>query len=113
MQLERLEKWNPHEPAPVPVPALHPGTLCAPYDRDGRRVGSWVRLVACDAGCHLVARWETAVHLYGPYIHALVLWDGGARWCSVPMLGHPLVPDGADEVEVPIGPLYPDPFDEE
>ena len=106
LQLERLEAWNPTGPAPAPLPRLRPGILCAPYDRDGRRIGAWVRLVGCSSGCHLVARWDTEVHLYGPPIEAVVLWDGGGRWCAVPMFG-PLLYTDVDEVEVPLGPLYP------
>lgn len=84
---------------------MRPGTLCAPCDKGGGRVGAWTALHSCPGGCHIVATW-TPDKVYRRTIHGVILWDGGARWCTMPM-GTALDTDG-EVVVIPFGPVGED-----
>lgn len=105
LRLAGLHPYSTLEPRPAPLPPMRVGTLCAPCDHGGGRVGAWTRLYSCPGGCHVVATW-TVNELYHPTIHGVIMWDGGSRWCTMPM-GVPLDTDGAN-VTIPFGPIDTD-----
>lgn len=110
IDLRNLHAFQQHEPRPAPLPRMRPGLLAAPCDANGGRVGAWTTLRYCPGGCHLVASWPPD-QLYHSPIDGVVLWDGGHRWCSMPM-GAPLHHDGGG-VTVPFGAVSTTPPDEE
>lgn len=102
-----LEWRPPVEPTPPLMPPIQPGTLCAPYDAAGARIGTWEPITVCAARCHLVVHWRPGA-LAGPPFAALVLWDADERWCALPMRGAaPGVDLTGEDVLLELAPLDP------